>query len=72
MTHKFFGFDFFFLLKSISLSVWKTKNLNIGGSNFANENFANLGNQVKLSDMPKYYQQSLVQLTDTIAPEGNV
>ena len=36
LAHKFFAFHFFFLLKGIRLSKWKTKNLSIGGSNLTN------------------------------------
>ena len=31
-THKCFGFDFHFMLKEIYLSLWKTKDLSIGGN----------------------------------------
>ena len=43
----FFGFDMFFLLKGIQLSVWGMKDLNIRGSGLTNINFASLGSQVK-------------------------
>ena len=58
IAHNLFGFDFFFLLKRISLSVWKTTNLFIGGSNLTNISFANIGEQVKFINTMKYYQQS--------------
>ena len=32
IVHNFFGFDMFFLLKGIRISVWQTQDLNIGGS----------------------------------------
>ena len=43
IAHNLFGFDFFFFLKGIRLSVWKTTNLAIGGSNLTNINYANIG-----------------------------
>ena len=57
--HNLFGFDFFFLLKGIMLSIWKRTNLSISRSNLTNINFANISEQVKFIDKMKYYQQSL-------------
>ena len=34
IAHNFFGFDMFFLLKGIRISVWQTQDLNIGGSGY--------------------------------------
>lgn len=42
LSHNFFSFDFHFVLKGIRLSVWKKKDLNIGGTNLTNLNFANI------------------------------
>ena len=53
--HSFFGFDMFFLIKGIRLSVWETKDINIGGSGLANNNFANIESQVKFIDTIKYF-----------------
>lgn len=50
----FSGFDMFFVLKGIRLSVWETQDLNIGGSGLSNINFASLGSQVKFIDTMKY------------------
>lgn len=36
--------------------------LNIGGSSLTNVQYANIGNQVKLLETIKYYQQSLASL----------
>ena len=66
LAHNAFGFDFFLLLKCIRLSVWKTKNLSLGGSNLTNINFGSLSNQIKFVDTLKYYQQSLAQLASII------
>lgn len=46
-----------------TLPVLKSKKLNIGGSNLTDINFANVGNQIKLINVMKYYQQSLVNLS---------
>ena len=64
-----FGFDIFFWLKGIRLSVWKTNNLSIGSSSLANINLANIGKQVKFIDTMKYYQQSLAKLAENMTDE---
>lgn len=51
------------MIRGIRLPVWKSKKLNIGGSNLTDINFANVGNQIKLINVMKYYQQSLVNLS---------
>ena len=53
IAHNFFEFDMFFLLKGIRLSVWGTKDLNVGGSGLTNINFTSLGSQVKFIDTMK-------------------
>ena len=53
-VRNFFGFDMFFVLKGIGLSVWETQDLNIGGNRLSNINFASLGSQVKFIDTMKY------------------
>ena len=40
IAHNFFGFDMFFLIKGIRLSVWGTKYVNIGRTGLTNINFA--------------------------------
>ena len=57
-----FSFDFFFVFKGKRLCVWRTKQLNIGGNDLTNINFANVGSQVKFIDTIKFYQQSLACL----------
>ena len=52
--HNLFSFDFFFL-KGIRLCVWRTKSLNICGTNLTNVQYANIGNQVKFIDTIKYH-----------------
>ena len=58
-AHNLFSFYFFFVLKGIKLCVWRTKQLNIGGTNLTNVQYAYIGNQVKFIDTVKYYQHSL-------------
>ena len=64
IAHNFFKFDFYFFLKNIRLSVWKTKDINIGGKNLTDINFASIDN-FKFIDTLKYYQTGLSQLSET-------
>ena len=66
-----FGFDFFFFLKGIRLSVWKTTNLSTGGSNLTQINYANISEQIKFIDTMKYYQQSLTKLAESMTDQVN-
>ena len=66
IAHNFFGFDMFFVLKGIQLSIWETQDLNIGGSGLSNINFASLSSQVKFIDTMKCYLSSLGNLTSTL------
>lgn len=50
--------------------MWQTKQLNIGGSNLTNVQYANIGLQVTFTDTIKYYQQSLVSLAASANEEG--
>ena len=68
VLHIFFKFDLFFLLKNIRLSVWRTKDINIGGKNLTDINFASIDN-FKFIDAMKYYQTSLGQLSETLPDE---
>ena len=68
IAHNFFKFDLFFLLKNIRLSVWRTKDINIGGKNLTDINFASIDN-FKFIDTMKYYQTSLGQLSETLSDE---
>ena len=63
-AHNFFKFDFYFLLKNLKLSVYRTKDINIGGNNLTDINFASIDN-FKFIDTIKYYQTSLAQLSET-------
>ena len=64
IAHNFFKFDFYSFLKNIRLSVWRTKDINIGGKNLTDINFASIDN-FKFIDTLKYYQTSLSQLSET-------
>ena len=46
--------------------VWRTRDLNIGGKNPIDINFANIGNQVLFLDTIKYFQQSLGALANSL------
>ena len=59
------GFDVFYMVKGFRTSVWGTKNLDMGGTNLTNVNYAGIRNQVKIIDTLKYYQASLAALTST-------
>ena len=68
IAHNFFKFDMFFLLKGIRLSVWRTDDINIGGANMVDINYAQIDN-FKFIDSIKYYQTSLAKLSETMSPE---
>ena len=55
----------FFLLKGIRLSVWETKDINMGGTNLTNINYSIIGN-VKFIDTMKYFLTSLGKLASTM------
>lgn len=44
------------------MCVCRTKQLNVGGANLTSFQYGNIGNQLKLIDTMKYYQQSLSSL----------
>ena len=64
IAHNFFKFDFYFFIKNLRLSVWRTKDINVGGKNLTDINFASIDN-FKFIDTIKYYQTSLAQLSET-------
>ena len=49
-------------LKGLRPSVWETTDIQIGGKNPSDVNFAIIKNQVRFIDTVKYYQQSLASL----------
>ena len=50
IPHSLFRFDFFFFLKGIRASSWRTRDINIGGKNPTDMNFVHIGNQVVFID----------------------
>ena len=64
IAHNFFNFDMIFLLKTVRLSVWRTKDIHIGGKNLTDLNYASI-DKFKFIDTMKYYQSSLRKLTET-------
>ena len=66
IAHNPFRFDFFFLIKGLRASVWKTGDIVIAGKNPTDINFAYIGNQVQFIDTIKYFQQSLGGLANSL------
>ena len=66
IAHNLFQFDLFLLAKSLRTSVWKTKDVCIGGRNPTDINFATIGNQVQFVDSIKYCQRSLGALASSL------
>ena len=54
-AHNLFRFDFFFVLKGLTMSVWKNKDVNKGGKGIRNLSYANIADQVKSIDTIKFY-----------------
>ena len=65
--HNFLGFDIYYMVKGYKASLWETSNLNMGGTNLTNMNYANISNQIKIIDTIKYYQTSLANISNTAA-----
>ena len=65
IAHNFFNFDMIFLLKAIRLSTWRTKDINIGGKNLTDLNYASI-DRFKFTDTKKYYQTSLGKLSEAL------
>ena len=55
------------MLKGFQATAWNTKDINIGGANLTNINFANIAGETKFIDTLKYYRKSLGQLTATLS-----
>ena len=49
-------------MKGLRLSIWKTKDLRIGGKNLIDINYANISDQIKLIGTIKFYQKPLATL----------
>ena len=56
---------FLLLLKGIRLSVWETKDTNMGATNLTNINYSTIGN-VKFIDTVKYYLTGLGKLVSAM------
>ena len=54
IARNFFNFDMIFLLKSVRLSVWRMKDIHIGGKNLTGLNYASI-DKFKFIDTMKYY-----------------
>ena len=65
-AYNLFKFEFLLLLKGLRSGVWKTQDINIGGKNPSNINFANIGNQINFFDTIKYFQQSLGPIANSL------
>ena len=59
----------FYFIKGDRTSAWGSKDLNFGGNNLTNINFANIGGEVKFIDTLKYYQKSPEELASTLTEE---
>ena len=66
IAHNQFRFDFFLFLKGLRPSIWETTDINIGGKNATDVNFAIIQNQVRFTDTAKYYQHSLANLASSM------
>ena len=53
-------------MKGYSTTAWQSKNLNCGGVNLTNLNFASISGEIKFIDSLKYYQRSLAELTSSM------
>ena len=67
-AHNLFKFDFFFAMKEYRLSVWRTKDLNMGGKGIRNMSYASILDQVKFIDTIKFYQEPLHTLAASMEP----
>ena len=70
--HNLFKFDFFFVLKGLRLSVWRTKDLNMGGKGIRNMSYASIADQVKFIDTIKFYQEPFHALAVSMEPTEHV
>ena len=59
----------FYFVKGYRGSARGSKDLNFGGNNLTNINFANIGDEVKFIGILKYYQKSLGELASTLTKE---
>ena len=67
-AHNLFRFDFFFVRKGLRLSVWRSKDLKMGGKSIRNMSYASIADQVKFIDTIKFYQEHLHALAAGMEP----
>ena len=72
IAHNLFGFDLYYLIKGYIVSAWRSKSLNIGGTNLTQINFGNIAGEIKLIDTLKFYQKSLADLASTLSNEEKI
>lgn len=65
IAHIFFGFDMFFLIKGIKLSVRETEDISISQTGLRNIIYASIGN-IKFINKMKYFLTSLGQLASLL------
>ena len=65
-AHNQFRFYFFLFLKGLRATVWETTDIQIGGQNPTDINFAIIQNLVRFIDTTKYFQQSLANLASSM------
>ena len=58
ITHNLFRFDFFFFVKGVRPSIWQTTDIDIGGKNPTDINYATIGNQVKFIDTTNTFSRA--------------
>ena len=68
-AYSLFRFDFFFVLKGLRMTVWRTKDLNMGGEGIRNLSYARIADQVKFINIIKFYQEPLHALAASMEPE---
>ena len=66
IAHNQFRFDFFFFTQGFRPTVWETTDINIRAKNASNLNFAAIGNQVRFTDIIKFFQRSLANLAGSM------
>ena len=67
-AHNLFRFEFFFVLIGLRLSVWRSKDLSMGGKGIRNMSYASIADQVKFTDTIKFYQEPLHALAASMEP----
>ena len=53
-------------MKGLRPTIWETTDINIGGKNTTDINFAIIREQIRFIDTVKYYQQSLANLASSM------